>query len=122
MTTRPATACGCARPARSQSFYVVREDGAYRILTVAPMMAPVALMALERIEANDFAGARRWLDWARLELKASNSEDPLDGPAFARAWTVGVEADMPRARLATALLLADCALGERALPLLLAAQ
>ena len=27
-------------------------------------------MALERIEANDFAGARRWLDWARLELRA----------------------------------------------------
>jgi len=106
----------------SQSFYVVREDGAYRILTVAPLMAPVALMALERIEANDFAGARRWLDWARLEVKASNAEDPLDGPAFARAWTVGVEADLPRARLATALLLADCSLGERALPLLLAAQ
>ena len=104
----------------TQSFYVVREDGAYRILTVAPMMAPVALMALERIEAGDFAGARRWLDWARLELKPSNSEDPLEGPAFARAWTVGVEADLPRARLATALLLADCALGERALPLLLA--
>ncbi len=106
----------------SQSFYVVREDGAYRILTVAPMMAPVALMALERIEANDFAGARRWLDWARIEVKASNAEDPLDGPAFARTWTVGVEADLTRARLATALLLADCALGERALPLLLAAQ
>ena len=27
----------------TQSFYVVREDGAYRILTVAPMMGPVAL-------------------------------------------------------------------------------
>jgi tetratricopeptide (TPR) repeat protein len=79
-------------------------------------------MALERSEAGDFAGARRWLDWARLEVRASNSEDPLDGPAFARAWTVGVEADLPRARLATALLLADYALGERALPLLQAAR
>jgi tetratricopeptide (TPR) repeat protein len=102
----------------TQSFYVVRENGAYRLLTVAPMMGPVALMALERIEANDLAGARRWLDWARLELRASNSEDPLEGPAFARTWTVGVEADLPRARLATALLLADCAMGDRALPLL----
>ena len=51
-------------------------------------------MALERIDAGDFAGARRWLDWARIELRPSNSEDPLEGPAFARAWTVGAEADL----------------------------
>ena len=48
-------------------------------------------MALERIDANDLGGARRWLDWARLELRPANTEDPLEGPAFARAWTVGVE-------------------------------
>jgi len=71
-----------------------------------------------RIEANDLSGARRWLDWARLELRPANTEDPLEGPAFARAWTVGVETDLARSRLATALLLADCAMGERALPLL----
>ncbi|MEO8064248.1 MAG: DUF3857 domain-containing protein [Pseudomonadota bacterium] len=106
----------------SQSFYVVREDGAYRILTVAPMVGPLGLMALERIDANDFAGARRWLDWARMELRALNSEDPFEGPAFARAWTVGAEADMAAARAAAAMLLADCALGERALPLLLTAR
>ncbi len=106
----------------TQSFYVVREDGAYRILTVAPMMGPLALMALERVEAGDLAGARRWLDWARLELRGGNSEDPLEGPTFARAWTVGVEADLARARLATALLLADSAMGERALPLLIEAR
>jgi tetratricopeptide (TPR) repeat protein len=86
------------------------------------MVGPLAVMALERIDAQDYAGARRWLDWARLELRGANTEDPLEGPAFARAWTVGVEADLARARLATALLLADCAMGERALPLLLAAR
>jgi tetratricopeptide (TPR) repeat protein len=102
----------------TQSFYVVKEDGAYRLLTVAPLVGPLALMALERIGAEDLSGARRWLDWARLELRPANTEDPLEGPAFARAWTVGVETDLARARLATALLLADCALGERALPLL----
>jgi transglutaminase-like putative cysteine protease len=102
----------------TQSFYVVKEDGAYRILTVAPMVGPLALMALERIDANDFGGARRWLDWARLELRAGNSEDPLEGPAFARAWTVGAESDLAAARAAAAMLLADCALGAKALPLL----
>lgn len=106
----------------TQSFYVVKEDGAYRILTVAPMVGPLALMALERIDAGDLAGARRWLDWARLEVRQANSEDPLEGPAFARAWTVGVAADLPRARFATALLLADCAMSAKALPLLVAAD
>jgi len=102
----------------TQSFYVVKEDGAYRILTVAPMVGPLALMSLERLENHDLAGARRWLDWARLELRGANTEDPLEGPAFARAWTVGVEADLERARFATALLLADCSMADRALPLL----
>ena len=47
----------------TQSFYVVREDGAYRILTVAPLMGPVALMALERIDAERL---RRRASLARL--------------------------------------------------------
>jgi tetratricopeptide (TPR) repeat protein len=102
----------------AQTFYVVREDGAYLLLTVAPFVGPLAVMSLERLEQGDAAGARRWLDWARLELRPANTEDPLDGPAFARAWTVGVDSDAQRARLATAMLLADCNLGERALPLL----
>ncbi len=105
-----------------QTFYVLREDGAYRILTVAPLAGPMALMARERVEANDLAGARRWLDWARLELRAANTEDPLEGPAFARAWTIGAEADMNAARAGTALLLADCLLADEALPMLEAAR
>ncbi|HTU67934.1 MAG TPA: DUF3857 domain-containing protein [Steroidobacteraceae bacterium] len=102
----------------TQSFYVVKEDGAYRILTLAPMVGPLAQLALERIDANDYAGARRWLDWARLELRAANTEDPLEGPAFARAWTVGADADLDAARAAAAMLLADCAMSAKALPLL----
>ena len=106
----------------TQTFYVVREDGAYRILAVAPLVGPLALIALERVEAGDLAGARRWLDWARLELRPANSEDPLEGPAFARAWTIGAESGIDTARAATAMLLADCLLAERALPLLEAAR
>jgi transglutaminase-like putative cysteine protease len=102
----------------TQSFYVVKEDGAYRILTVAPMVGPLALLALERVAEHDYAGARRWLDWARLELRAANTEDPLEGAAFARAWTVGADSDLDGARAAAAMLLADCAQGAKALPLL----
>jgi hypothetical protein len=109
------------------NFYVVKEGGAYKLLTVAPMVGPLATLALERVDAGDFAGARRWLDWARLELRAGNSEDPLDGSAFARAWTVGAASldgggDLAAARTAAALLLADCAQAAQALPLLLAAK
>jgi hypothetical protein len=111
----------------TQNYYVVKEDGAYRILTLAPLVGPLAVMALERVEAGDLDGARRWLDWARLELRAGNSEDPLEGPAFARAWTVGASSidggmDLAAARVAAAMLLADCADAKRALPLLLAAH
>ena len=76
----------------SQNFYVVREDGALRLLTASPMLGPVALMALESLEAGDAAAAQRWLNWARTDLRAVNSEDPLEGPAFARAWTVSASA------------------------------
>jgi transglutaminase-like putative cysteine protease len=104
------------------NFYVVKEDGAYRILAVAPMVAPLGIMALERVDAGDLAGARRWLDWAKLEMHVANSEDPLEGYAFARAWTVGAETNLAAARTAAALLLADFEISERAVPLLNAAR
>ncbi|HEU4779984.1 MAG TPA: DUF3857 domain-containing protein [Steroidobacteraceae bacterium] len=106
----------------AQTFYVVNLDGAYRILAVGAMLAPVGTKALERVDAGDFAGARRWLDWARMEQRPPNTDDPLAGPSFARAWTVGVDSDLQAARAAAAMLLADSGVGERALPLLVAAR
>jgi tetratricopeptide (TPR) repeat protein len=106
----------------TQTFYVVKVDGAYRILTAGSLLGPVAIKAKERVEAADFAGARRWLDWARVEQRPPNTDDPLAGPSFARAWTVGAETDLSAARAATAMLLADSGLGERAIPLLVAAR
>ena len=60
-------------------------------------------------------------------MRSGNSEDPLEGPAFARAWTVGASsieggADLAAARVAAAMLLADCAEAKRALPMLRAAE
>jgi tetratricopeptide (TPR) repeat protein/transglutaminase-like putative cysteine protease len=109
-------------PSDTQTFYVISLDGAYRILTAKPNLGPLAAKALERIDSNDLAGARQWLDWARLDIKPTNTDDPLAGPAFARAWTVGAESTLPGARLASALLLADNGKSERAVPLLLAEQ
>jgi tetratricopeptide (TPR) repeat protein len=106
----------------TQTFYVVKSGADYRILSAESLLGPVALEAQERIEAGDFAGARRWLDWARVEQRPSSTDDPLAGPSFSRAWTVGAETDLSEARAATAMLLADSGLGERAVPLLVAAR
>ena len=96
----------------TQTFYVVKVGGAYRILTAESLLGPVAIKAQERVDAGDFAGARRWLDWARVEQRPSNTDDPLAGPSFSRAWTVGAETDLSAARAATAMLLADSGLGS----------
>ena len=104
------------------TFYVVKAGGAYRILSAESLLGPVALKAQEHVETGDLAGARRWLDWARVEQRPSGTDDPLAGPSFSRAWTVGVESDLGAARAATAMLLADSGLGERAVPLLVAAR
>jgi transglutaminase-like putative cysteine protease/tetratricopeptide (TPR) repeat protein len=106
----------------TQNFYVVKAGGAYRILTAESMLGPVALKAQERIDAGDFTGARRWLDWARVEQRPFATDDPLAGPSFSRAWIVGAETELSAARIATALLLADSGLAERAVPLLVAAR
>jgi transglutaminase-like putative cysteine protease/tetratricopeptide (TPR) repeat protein len=106
----------------TQTFYVVKVGGVYRILAMQPLLGPLAIQAMERVEADDFAGARRWLDWARLDQRPANTDDPLAGPSFARAWTVGAETNIKAARAAAAMLLADSGLAERAVPLLVAAR
>jgi transglutaminase-like putative cysteine protease len=106
----------------TETFYVVKLDAGYRILALTAQMGPVAIKALECVNAGDFAGARRWLDWARAEQRPSSTDDPLAGPSFARAWTVGAETDLDAARTAAAMLLADTGLAERSVTLLVEAR
>jgi transglutaminase-like putative cysteine protease/tetratricopeptide (TPR) repeat protein len=106
----------------STHYYVVHEDGVYRLLSQGSFTGPLAAAALERLEAGDLAGARQWLDWARMEQSPANSEDPLFGFTFSRAWAAGGNDDATRIRAAAALLLADSRLPQRALPLLDAAR
>jgi transglutaminase-like putative cysteine protease len=103
------------------NYYVMREGGAYRLLARGPDVGALAAAALERLEAGDAESARRWLDWARLEQDARNSDDPLYGYALSRFWTAG-KREPADIRTGAALLLADSQLAESALPLLLAAQ
>jgi len=87
-------------PGATQTFYVVSLAGTYRILAMAPTLGPLATKALESIDANDLGGARKWLDWARADSKPASADDPLAGPAFPRAWTVGADSDLAGARIA----------------------
>lgn len=103
------------------NYYVVREGGTYRLLAKGGFVGALASMALERVEAADLDGARRWIDWARLEQDAGVSEDPLYGYTLSRFWP-GASRDAADLRTAAALLLADSRAAERALPLLLKAQ
>jgi transglutaminase-like putative cysteine protease len=56
------------RPGRS-AFFVVRENGEYRIAGLGDAPATLGLEALRRVAAGDLRGAGQWLDWANEELQ-----------------------------------------------------
>ena len=58
-----------------QSFFLVKEGGAWRVRAVAPGLGTLGVEALARLDAGDLAGARQWLDWARELLPQLVAED-----------------------------------------------
>jgi transglutaminase-like putative cysteine protease/Flp pilus assembly protein TadD len=94
--------------AQPQDTFVVREDGQYKVLEFAMdgRKPPENLgwQALERLNSNDLAGARKWLDWARERIHMSGSDDPLSGQPFPYFWTKGQEGDAASVRAAALVL------------------
>jgi transglutaminase-like putative cysteine protease/predicted Zn-dependent protease len=82
--------------------YVVKEDGHYKVLGTSQIPAAIGLEALDRISANDLAGAGVLLDWLREDWHLAGGDDPLSGAAFPRFWTKGKDADETTMRLAAA--------------------
>jgi tetratricopeptide (TPR) repeat protein/transglutaminase-like putative cysteine protease len=107
---------------QESAYYLVREEGGYKIGGFGDEPNSMGLEALARLERGDLAGARRWLDWAREEVQALGGDDPLPGPPFATLWTRGAEATVEEARCAAASLLAGSDASEKAVPLLLACR
>lgn len=102
--------------------YVVREKGEYRFAATDDAPPEFALRAFRLAEANDIAGARHWLDWAREHVKGGG-DDPLASEPFTALWTRGKEATAEEVRLAAAVLLPDTKKSsELALPVLEAAR
>jgi len=85
--------------------YIVKEDGAYRLLDSDKNPNAIGLEALNRIASNDLAGARVLLDWVRENQHISGGDDPLSGLAFPRIWTKGQDADATKMKVAAAAIL-----------------
>lgn len=85
--------------------YVVKEEGKYKVLGTSRFPAAIGLEVLDRVAANDLAGARVLLDWLREDWHLAGGDDPLADSPFARAWTKGRDADAAAITLAAASIL-----------------
>ena len=87
------------------TMFVVKEDGAYKMLDDANEPNAIGLEILDRIAANDLTGARAYLDWLREDQHLGGGDDPLVGQAFPRMWAKGQVADAVHMRMAAAAIL-----------------
>ncbi|MGB8259761.1 MAG: transglutaminase domain-containing protein, partial [Terracidiphilus sp.] len=87
------------------TFFVVREDGHYRLLDDTERPNSIGLEMLERIDANKLASAKTLLDWLREDQHLEGGDDPFGGPVFPRFWTKGQAADARRMKLAAGAIL-----------------
>jgi tetratricopeptide (TPR) repeat protein len=89
----------------NMTFFVVKENGEYRLLDTSQEPNAVAWEMLERMQAGDLRGAKTLLDWLREDMHLQGGDDPLGGPVFPRFWTRGAAPDANRMRLAAAAIL-----------------
>ena len=88
------------------TFFVVKEDGQYRLLDTNTQPNAMGLEMLDRIDAGDLKGAKILLDWMREDVHLEGGDDPLGGPIFPRFWLRGGAPDANRMKLAAASILA----------------
>jgi Flp pilus assembly protein TadD len=88
------------------TFFVVKEDSAYKLLDTTQEPNAIALEMLDRIQAGDLHGAKVLLDWLREDTHLEGGDDPLGGPVFPRFWIKGQTPDAARMKLAAASILA----------------
>ena len=87
------------------TFFVVKEDGQYKLLDTSDKPNSIALEMLDRIKAGDLNGAKVLLDWIREDQHLSGGDDTLGGPVFPRFWIKGQAADAHKMTLAAAALM-----------------
>jgi transglutaminase-like putative cysteine protease/tetratricopeptide (TPR) repeat protein len=89
----------------NRTMYVVKEQGSYKMLDSSEEPDAAGLEILDRVSANNLAGARVLLNWLREEQSLAGGDDPLAGGPFPRFWTRGKEGDAQQMKLAAAALL-----------------
>lgn len=99
---------GGAKPV-NMTFFVVREEGQYRLLSSGFDLSALGAEVLARTEEGNLSGARRLLDWARESLQIVGGDDPLAGPPFPHLWTRGSQGGKDTIRYAAASLMARSA-------------
>jgi tetratricopeptide (TPR) repeat protein len=86
-------------------YFVVKEDGSYKLLDTDEKPDAIALEMLDRIKSGDLKGAKALLDWLREDSHLEGGDDPFGGPGFPRFWVKGQAADARKMRLAAASIL-----------------
>ncbi len=86
-------------------WYVVKRNDELRLLPPGLQFAELGREALRRLDAGDADGARRWLEWAAVELPPPTAffADPFSASAFGMLWN-GLKRD--HLKIAAALLTA----------------
>jgi len=87
------------------TYFVVKEDGVYKLLDDTEKPNSIGLEMLDRIAAGDLKGAKTLLDWLREDSHLEGGDDPLGGPVFPRFWTKGQPADARKMKMAAAAIL-----------------
>jgi len=87
------------------TFFVVKEDGQYKLLDTDKRPNSIALEIVDRINSGDLKGAKALLDWLREDIHLNGGDDPLGGATFPRFWTKGEAADARKMKLAAAAIM-----------------
>jgi tetratricopeptide (TPR) repeat protein/transglutaminase-like putative cysteine protease len=104
--------------ANAQSFFVVKEDGRFKIVTDGAAPSEAGNEALYLLSVGRDAEARSLLDWMRDRMHKGGGDDPLSGPLLPRFWSVGDAADHRAMQRAAASLVAGNAGIRELLPAL----
>lgn len=89
-------------------FYVVKEDGAYRIVADGNDFATVGVAVLHALKSGNVKKAKALLDWKRNLTHREGQDDMLAGPLLPRFWTV--DSEKPGANSPAAMRLAALSL------------
>lgn len=104
------------------SFFVLPEDGVFKIVATGLSASPVGAQALALLDQQRFTEAASLLDWRRSLEQPATIEDPLGGSPFSRLWTIGKPHNEPAMKLAAASLVQDPVLLRPLVPTIVVAR